>query len=137
LSDLENNLVTLNASKKVNEEDYKRVFLMLREINNITRNRSDQFVILHWNDYKDPVPGTPSFVSKEKMNSLLNDLQKNGAIIINVSDILDIGDSANFIAKDNHPNSVGNGKIAQYLVNRFFKGQAISVAEKQFPVAHK
>lgn len=137
LSDLENNLVTLNASKKINDQDYKRIQLMLNEINSTIRGRNDKFIILHWNDYKGPQPGTAPFVSEEKINNIFIELQKKGATIINISDILDINDSSNFIVLDNHPNGIGNGKIAQHLVNRFIKNDTFSSAGKENNFAGK
>jgi hypothetical protein len=116
VSDLSNIIITMSASKNINEEDYKRVQLMMENINASVKSHGDRFIIVHWNDYKGPTPKDPPFVSKEKMAAIFSQLQAHGAEIVNVTDIVDMNNPANFITNDNHPNHNANGLIARKLV---------------------
>lgn len=116
VSDLGNILITMSASKNINDEDYKRVALMMENINASVKSHGDRFIIVHWNDYKGPTPKDPPYVSKEKMAAIFTQLQAQGAEIVNVTDVVDMNNPANFIANDNHPNHNANGLIARKLV---------------------
>lgn len=116
ISDLGNIIITMSASKNVNDEDYKRVALMMESINKSIQKRGDRFIIVHWNDYKGLTPKDPSIISKEQMAGIFAGLKAQGAEVVNVSEIFDINDPANFIAKDNHPNQIANDRIARKLL---------------------
>jgi hypothetical protein len=116
VSDLGNIIITMSAAKNINEEDYKRVALMMENMNATVKSHGDRFIIVHWNDYKGLTPKDPPFVSKEKMAAIFAQLQAHGAEIVNVSDIMDMNDPANTIEKDNHPNRKANNLIGSRLV---------------------
>jgi hypothetical protein len=116
ISDLGNIFITMSASKNINEEDYKRVQLMMENINASVKSRGDRFIIVHWNDYKGLTPKDEPFVKKDKMAAILSQLQAHGAEIVNISDVVDMNDPANTITNDNHPNKNANALIARKLV---------------------
>jgi len=116
VNDLGNIFITMSAAKNVNEEDYKRVQLMMENMNASVKARGDRLIIVHWNDYKGLTPKDEPFVKKDKVAAILTQLQAHGAEIVNVSDIIDMNSPANTIPNDNHPNHVANGLIARKLV---------------------
>lgn len=116
ISDIGNVITTGMGTKNVNEEDYKRVALMMERINTVIKARGDRFIIVHWNDYKPLAPKEEPPVSKEKMAAVFTQLQAHGAEIVNVSDIIDFNDPGVVIAKDNHPSGKANRQIATRLV---------------------
>jgi hypothetical protein len=116
ISDIGNVITTGLGSKNVNDEDYKRVALMLENINATIKSQGNRFIIVHWDDYKGPTPKDESFVSKEKMAAIFKQLQSHGAEIVNVSDIMNYNDPNVVIPKDNHPSGTANRLIANRLV---------------------
>lgn len=116
VSDLGNNIAQQKSASSVVDEDYKRVQLMLSEINQTIQARGDKLIILHWDDYKGLVnPKGGFYVDQTKINQLFAGLP--GANSINVSTFFNYTDSTNLIPKDNHPNSKGNTIVAEKLVS--------------------
>ena len=116
VSDLGNNIVQHNSASSVTDADYKRMELMLNEINTSIQSRGDLFIILHWDDYKGlKNPKGGYYVSEEKMNGLLNGLSNKGAQTINISTFFNFSDSTNLIPQDNHPSVKGNLLMAEKI----------------------
>lgn len=116
VSDLSNIIITMSAAKNLNEEDYKRVALMMENINATVKAHGDRFIIVHWNDYKGLTPKDEPFVKKDKIAAIFAQLQAQGAEIVNVSDIMDMNAADNTIPRDNHPNLRANNLIATKLI---------------------
>jgi len=116
ISDLGNNIVQHNAASSVNEDDYKRIQLMLEEMNAGIQKRGDVFIILHWDDYtglKNPKGGY--YLSVDKLNKLVAGVVEKGAYSVNVSSFFNFTDSTNLIPEDNHPSVKGNSLMAVYV----------------------
>lgn len=115
VSDLGNNIVQAKGAESVNEDDYKRIGLMLGEINKQIQEQGNELIILHWDDYKGSQnPKGGYYVDINKMKNLFNGLP--GAKIVNVSSFFDFNDSNNLIPKDNHPSVIGNGLMANKIL---------------------
>lgn len=122
VSDLGNNIVQASGAADVTDNDYKRIEIMLAEINNIIQQRGDEFIVLHWDDYKGlQNPKGGYYVSVDKINALLSRLAEHGAHTINVSSFFNYTDSTNLIPQDNHPSIKGNaimaGKVSELIRN--------------------
>ena len=116
VSDLGNNIAQQKAASSVDDNDYKRVQLMLSEINNAIQARGDQLIILHWDDYKGLVnPKGGFYVDQARMSKLFDGLQ--GATTINVSSFFNYTDAINLIPQDNHPSAKGNALVSEKLVS--------------------
>lgn len=117
VSDLGNNIIQHKGASSVTDDDYKRVQLMLTEMNKTIRQRGDEFLILHWDDYKGSQnPKGGYYVSIDKMNAIVAELAKQGARTTNVSTFFNYTDSANIIAQDNHPSVKGNRLMAEQVI---------------------
>lgn len=113
VSDLGNNIVQHNGASSVSELDYKRMQLMLNEMNTTIQSRGDQFIIMHWDDYKGlQNPKGGFYLSQDKINGLLKGLADKGAQTVNVSTFFNYTDSTNLIPQDNHPSIKGNAIMA-------------------------
>lgn len=113
VSDLGNNIVQATGAAGVNDNDYKRIEIMLGEINNTIQQRGDEFIVLHWDDYKGlQNPKGGYYLSVDKINALLSRLTEHGAHSINVSSFFNFTDSTNLIPQDNHPSIKGNALMA-------------------------
>lgn len=113
VSDLGNNIVQHNAASSVTDDDYKRMQLMLGEMNDTIQQRGDVFIILHWDDYNGLKNTKGGFyLSVDKINGMIEGLTKEGARSINVSSFFNYTDSTNLIPQDNHPSIKGNALMA-------------------------
>ena len=113
VSDLGNNIIQQKGASSVTDDDYKRVQLMLGEMNKTIQQRGDLFILLHWDDYKGSQnPKGGYYVSSDKISNLMAGLAKEGAKTINVSTFFNFTDSTNIIAQDNHPSIKGNALMA-------------------------
>jgi hypothetical protein len=116
ISDLGNNIVQHNGAASVNDADYKRVALMLAEMNKTIQLRGDALIVLHWDDYKGlKNPKGGFYVDRAKMQAMVDDLGKQGAITGNASEFFDFGKEGNTIPGDNHPSIRGNSLMADYI----------------------
>ncbi|MBC7848471.1 MAG: hypothetical protein H7Y31_01985 [Chitinophagaceae bacterium] len=114
VSDLGNNIAQHNGASNVTAEDYQRMDLMLGGINRTIQSRGDEFIVLHWDDYKGlKNPGGGYYIDSVKMNGLLSQLESGGAHTVNVSTFFDYTDSTNSIPQDNHPSIKGNDVMAR------------------------
>lgn len=115
VSDLGNNIAQQKSASSVVQDDYKRIELMLTEINQTIQRRGDKFIILHWDDYKGLVnPKGGFYVDQSKMSQMFGGLP--GATSINVSSFFNYTDPSNLIPQDNHPSSKGNAVVADKLI---------------------
>lgn len=119
VSDLGNNIIQHKGASSVTDEDYKRLSLMLNDINRSIRARGDEFIVLHWDDYKGSQnPKGGYYVSVDKINSIMNQLAASGARTVNVSGFFNYTDASNIIAQDNHPSVKGNSLMAAEVVKQ-------------------
>jgi hypothetical protein len=113
ISDLGNNIVQHNGASAVTDKDYQRVTLMLDEINKTIQARGDEFIVIHWDDYKGlKNPKGGFYVDESKMNAMLAALRNKGAYTAVASSFFKFDDPANTIPQDNHPSIKGNSIMA-------------------------
>lgn len=119
VSDLGNNIVQAQGAAGVNDEDYKRVELMLAEMGRLAKANGDQFIVLHWDDYKGSQnPKGGYYVEPAKMTSIFEKIKADGVTTYNVSSFYNFAAEGNTIPNDNHPSVKGAGLVAGEIVKR-------------------
>lgn len=122
VSDIGNNIIQQKGAESVKEEDYKRISLMLEEMNKSIQSRGDRFIVLHWDDYKGSAnPKGGYFVDIDKMNQVFQSLESHGATILKASSFFQFTEPANLIPQDNHPSSHGNELMSRYVIEAISK----------------
>lgn len=117
ISDIGNNIIQTKGAASATDDDYKRIQLMLEQINKSIQAKGDQLLILHWDDYKGSQnPKGGYYVSIDKINGIVSRLHTQGAHSINVSSFFNFNDAQNTIPQDNHPSIKGNALMADAVV---------------------
>ena len=89
---------------------------MLAEMNRSIQARGDQFIVLHWDDYKGlKTPEGGYYVDAVKINAMCAGLAKQGAVAANASTFFKFDNAGNTIPQDNHPSIHGNLLMANYV----------------------
>jgi len=119
ISDLGNAAVQRKGAAGVTDADYKRVELMLADMNRSIQARGDKFLVLHWDDYKGlKTPEGGYFVDGPRINKMGEELRKQGAITASASAFFNFSNIGNTIPQDNHPSIQGNLLMANYLIEK-------------------
>ena len=95
---------------------------MLADINRSVQARGDQFLILHWDDYKGlKTPDGGYYVDGNKINQIVAELGQKGAITASASEFFNFNNIGNTIPQDNHPSVQGNSLMTNYLTEKLAK----------------
>jgi hypothetical protein len=99
-------------------QDYDRIQFMLWHMARSISATGGKLVILNWDRSNWGYQGY-EFPFQQNLDKDVFAMQQHGAVVLRVSDIINYGDTSNFIRSDGHPTALANLRIAKALANKF------------------
>jgi hypothetical protein len=124
IKDMVTNIAENNRARSVSPEEYQKAYVQIRNMDRYSKATGGHFVLLFWD--KDSKPGDPNSDHRPLLEARLEQLRKDGVIIIRVSDIINTQDPRYYIPLDGHPDSLADDAVARYLAKRTGPGQLIT-----------
>lgn len=116
VTDIVTSSMIAKADKDVTNEDYQRVFYMLRDMRREMEANGDRLVIIYWNKYQWRDKDDSKIVDRARIEKELEQLNSGNSMVLPVSEAFDINDANFFFKYDGHPTAVANQKLTDLLL---------------------
>ena len=118
INDITTSVVTAKAAKALNDADYRRVVLMLSNMQKSIAAGGNQFIVIYWDKYKWKEADDAKVLDKARIDREMEALKQQGVTVIKASEIFDINNTSYFIKGDGHPTAEANKLIAERIAKQ-------------------
>lgn len=116
INDITTSIVSAKAAKELSDVDYKRVFLMLSNMQQSISANNNKLIVIYWDKYKWKEADDSKVLDKAAIEKDMETLKQKGVTIIKASEVFDINNTNFFIKGDGHPTANANELIAERIV---------------------
>lgn len=118
VTDIATSSMIAKADKDVQDEDYNRVFYMLRDMKKEIEANGDRMIIIYWDKYQWRDKDDAKIVDRTRIERALGSLNDSNSKVISVSAAIDVNNPIYFFKLDGHPTPAANEKIAALLLTQ-------------------
>jgi hypothetical protein len=115
ITDLTTSIVSGKAASNLQAADYNRVFSMMQNMERSAKAQNEQFVLIYWDKYQWKETDDSKILDRGLIERNIEDLKKQGVIVIKASEAMDINNQALFIKGDGHPTAEANELLAKKI----------------------
>jgi hypothetical protein len=117
ITDMSTSIIAGNAVKKLNGDDYTRVFRMIKKMQEKASAKSDKLIVVYWDKYKWKEADDSKILDRSLIEKNMDALKAAGVIVIKASEAFDINNEKFFIKGDGHPTAEANRLLSERIAS--------------------
>lgn len=121
ITDIETSIVAGKAARELQPGDYDLVFRMISSIQRSILAKNDKLIFIYWDKYKWKEADDAKVLNRDLIEQKIDNLRKEGVMVIKASEAFDINNPDYFISGDGHPTAEANRLLAALLEKKINK----------------